>query len=516
MKKIISLVLIAILLANLIGCTKKNTIPTYVESLTPDNTKEAITNAISESKKDNNSEENNYETTITRSKGDSLGDVETIIEYGDYSSIAAHYPIFSIEPLDNKIKDTVQTYINNFHYEIKENIYKVERLKSELNIDFKMDILPNNIISLKFEVMENMNYYLHPDTSIKTFIIDLNQEKFLSLEDVFIGEYLTIISGIIADYFSNNETYKDHIQTHMFQETISLIGKSLDKFLLKEDRIILLLPKYKFLPGSIGEEEVEIFYSDLLNYINKDVIKIDNSIIVIPLEPIVDENNFRVKTPNEPLEIFEYKNRKIDSDKPMIALTFDDGPNKKTTIPILDTLKKYNSVGTFFVLGNRVPDNENILKRIIKEGSEIGNHSYNHKRLTGISAEEVHEQIDWTQDTIFKTIGIVPTIMRPTYGSYDDTLKSILDMPMILWSIDTLDWKNRDANKVARHILDNVSNGDIVLMHDIYESTAEAVAIVVPELISRGYQLVTVSELYESKGKILEVGNIYKHVRTKK
>lgn len=245
---------------------------------------------------------------------------------------------------------------------------------------------------------------------------------------------------------------------------------------------------------------------------NKEIIDLEEIINDIPVV-IVSKNNTEIISKdvisiNPNIEMISSE-RNIDPNKPMIALTFDDGPNKNTTIPILDTLKQYNGVGTFFILGNRVKNNENLLKRMVLEENEIGNHSFSHKQLTAISSSEVKSQIDNTQNAILEVTGSKPKIMRPTYGSYNSKLKSQIDMPMILWSIDTLDWKSRDAKKVATHVLDNVEDGDIILMHDIYDSTVDAVKILVPELISRGYQLVTVSELYELKGEALQVGNIY-------
>lgn len=244
----------------------------------------------------------------------------------------------------------------------------------------------------------------------------------------------------------------------------------------------------------------------------KEIINLEEIINDIPVV-IVSQNNSEIMSKdvisiNPDIEMVNSE-RNIDPNKPMIALTFDDGPNKNTTIPILDTLKQYNGVGTFFILGNRIKNNENLLKRMILEENEIGNHTFNHKQLTTVSSSEVKSQIDKTQNIVLEVTGSKPKIMRPTYGSYNSKLKSQIDMPMILWSIDTLDWKSRDAKKVATHVLDNVKDGDIILMHDIYESTADAVKILVPELISRGYQLVTVSELYELKGEALQVGNVY-------
>ena len=207
--------------------------------------------------------------------------------------------------------------------------------------------------------------------------------------------------------------------------------------------------------------------------------------------------------------------REIDPGKPMVALTFDDGPFPKSTESILDTLKAHDAVATFFVLGNRVSVNGALLSRMLSEGSEIGNHSFNHKQLTTLTLEELQKEIYRTQEAIKEVTGYEPVVMRPTYGSYDEDLRDGVDMPMILWSLDTRDWENRDAGYVCKKVLENVEDGDIILMHDIYVSTANAVKTIVPELKSRGYQLVTVSELHEAKGVALETGKVY-HREAKK
>ncbi|WP_326907407.1 polysaccharide deacetylase family protein [Sedimentibacter sp. MB31-C6] len=206
--------------------------------------------------------------------------------------------------------------------------------------------------------------------------------------------------------------------------------------------------------------------------------------------------------------------RNINPDKPMIALTFDDGPSKLYTPRILDILEEYNSVGTFFVLGNNVKNNKDTLIRMIENGHEIGNHSYNHKDITTLSDEELYKQIKGTDDLIRNATGYTPSIMRPPYGTNSEEYNKKIFKPIILWSIDTLDWENRNTEIIINNILDNVKDGDIILLHDLYDSTAEAVEKVVPELINRGYQLVTVSELYEYRNTTLTAGikysNMYK------
>lgn len=488
MRKILSFIIVLFIIIGLIKI-KKDDVPIYSNKII---SAEEI--------------ETSLQTSVTRAKGKDLGEVETIIEYGDYSSLAAHYPIFAIDSIDDTIKDMVQDYIDNFYREVENNIYN-RKLKSELNIDFDTYTIQDDIVSLKFSIMESMSYSAHPNNSIQTFVINLGKEEFISLDDIFKDGYLSILCEMIINHFSDDKKYNEQIETDSFKDKLASVEENLDKFVVKENSIILFFEKYELFAGSFGEQEVEIFYKDLKDYLKKDF----KDLVANPLESIVDEKEIE-----KPRKIVDRKTRLIDPEEPMVALTFDDGPNNKTTIPILDTLKKHNSVGTFFVLGNRVSNNKEILERMIAEGSEVGNHTYNHKKLTSLSSKNVKWQIKSTQDIIFDTIAITPKIMRPTYGAYDDTLKSTLDMPMILWSIDTLDWKHRNADKVVKSILDNVTDGDIILMHDLYESTANAVEKVVPELIDRGFQLVTVSELYETRGKTLESGKTYNHVRKNK
>ena len=204
------------------------------------------------------------------------------------------------------------------------------------------------------------------------------------------------------------------------------------------------------------------------------------------------------------------KVRKIDPDKPMIALTFDDGPHRLYTVQILNSLNKYDSAATFFVVGNRVSESRDILKRMVSEGSEIGNHTWNHKQLTTLKDYEVEEQIAMTQKAVYNATGLYPQVMRPTYGSIDINLQDSLNLPVILWSVDPLDWKTQDSNKIAKNILDTITSGDIVLMHDIFPSTAAAAEIVIRELNRRGFQLVTVNELLSFKENALQAGKIYR------
>ena len=142
-------------------------------------------------------------------------------------------------------------------------------------------------------------------------------------------------------------------------------------------------------------------------------------------------------------------------------------------------------------------------------GCEIGNHTYEHKSLPNLSETEVKRQISKTNKEVKKAIGEKPVIMRPTGGATNTNIKKWVGMPSIIWSIDTLDWKTRNADSTRRAVLNRVKDGDIVLMHDLYSATATASETIIPELVRRGYQLVTVSELAECRGGMKETGAYY-------
>lgn len=193
-----------------------------------------------------------------------------------------------------------------------------------------------------------------------------------------------------------------------------------------------------------------------------------------------------------------------------VALTFDDGPSRAHTGDILDVLQKYGAHATFFVLGDRARVDGDILQMELAAGCEIGSHSWNHPQLSKIKWKRVQRQLRKTNKTVSKLAnGYKIQLLRPPYGSISNKMRKSLDMPMILWSLDTLDWKTRNPKKIFKEVKKQVQDGDIILMHDIYGTTAEAVEKVVPWLQKQGYDILTVSELMARKGKSLEHGKAY-------
>ena len=182
--------------------------------------------------------------------------------------------------------------------------------------------------------------------------------------------------------------------------------------------------------------------------------------------------------------------------KKRIALSFDDGPRAETTPKVLEILKQYNAHATFYIVGSHVEGNEEIIKQIVAQGHELGNHSYSHPLLTKKSAEEVYNEVKQTSDLIAKaSLGLRPMSLRPPYGGYNKMVADQAGIAIVNWSIDSLDWKYRDAAKTIEHIKENAHNGGILLMHDIHAESVEALPAVLEYLKSEGYELVTVTEL---------------------
>ncbi|WP_369436086.1 polysaccharide deacetylase family protein [Lysinibacillus fusiformis] len=183
--------------------------------------------------------------------------------------------------------------------------------------------------------------------------------------------------------------------------------------------------------------------------------------------------------------------------KKRVALTFDDGPDTRVTPQILAMLKKYDVKATFFMVGKNVSRNPATVEKVYEDGHEIGNHTWNHPKLTSLTKVNVKQEVDRTSNAIYAAIGQYPTVFRPPYGATSEQVRSVMSMPSILWSVDTLDWKHRNADKILTYVKASVKDGSIILMHDIHQSTANGLENVILYLQQQGYELVTVSEILQ-------------------
>ena len=320
-------------------------------------------------------------------------------------------------------------------------------------------------------------------------LIYLYDEK----EKILNKEYRDFENNISIDYpYFNNiviDNYlSDYLEPYINQgnDLIDLLFIDYDYEEL-EDRIELILYIYQE-KGSAVQKEVR-----------KLEIDVDNSLIL--------ENN---KVIDAIIEYDIYHQTLVEKNNPMIALTFDDGPNHNTS-RVLDILEKYNIKATFFILGTNIEGNEKIIKRMNDLGMEIGNHMFSHKLLTKQTDNTIKKEVDKVDNLIFNIINKYPTLIRPSYGTVNNRIKKLMNRPIIIWNIDTLDWKYHNSKQIANRVFKDVSDGDIILMHDIYRATANSLEIIIPKLLKDGYQFVTVSELLYYKEIDKVAGSVYSH-----
>lgn len=191
-----------------------------------------------------------------------------------------------------------------------------------------------------------------------------------------------------------------------------------------------------------------------------------------------------------------------------IAITFDDGPDPKNTPRLLDMLKERGIKATFFLVGKCAATWPDIVKRMIEEGHEVGNHTWNHYQLTRLGESKVLNELQTTHDAIVKACGVTPILYRPPYGatrlSQQKLIHDHFDYTAVLWDVDPLDWKApRSAAKVHERVLKQTKAGSIILCHDIHRETVDAMPATLDDLKARGFQFVTVTQLFNLESQTL-------------
>lgn len=388
---------------------------------------------------------------------------EKIYEYNEKGSVAVSKPKVSAVDADTAISEYYDTLKNEFRL-------RAQTEQDKLLVSYKSYKASDDITGVEILYSQMLGGVQNSD--IRTFNFDKN--GLLKVDDVL--QRLTMINA--REMLLANEQYGTAIDKEKLNESRDY------QLLFTESGISVIYAGGTVAPESAGELRADVPYVRV-RYALPESIK----------QNVPEDNSVRT----------------VDITKKLVALTFDDGPNRKYTNEILDTLEAYDSVATFFEVGNVIPNAPEAMKRAAELGCEIGSHSYTHKNLQTASVERIKEEIEKTDAKFEEVLGCKPTMLRPPYGAVGSKLRENCDEYLIGWSVDTEDWKYRDKDKVVASVKNEGDlDGDVILMHSLYESTADAVKELVPWLIENGYQLVTVSELmkyrYETE---LETGKYY-------
>jgi len=214
-----------------------------------------------------------------------------------------------------------------------------------------------------------------------------------------------------------------------------------------------------------------------------------------------------------PVEILgsldEATRRELVEEPKYVALTFDDGPRASTTSRLLDGLLERGVSATFFVIGQQIPGNEELLRRMAAEGHQIGNHTYSHVKLLKSEKDVVVQEIQKTEVLLRGAVGEGSFWLRPPYGQVTAGTEASFGVPMVKWSVDPRDWESRNTEKVTQAILDYAEPNSIILLHDIYPTSVDAALKVVDALQEEGYWFVTVEELFRIQGVEPQAGKLY-------
>ena len=344
---------------------------------------------------------------------------------------------------------------------ISEYVSSLNNLVSEKNFDNKF----TNVVS-----MEDDRYIS------KIFNFKTGEE--VTIEDILKPEMVDVFWEKVKEllYLKYPKFIASKLELH----------DKTNSFYLKENELIIYYYDYEIEPMVSEELSLHVNYNEIKNCMNI-TIKLDK--------------NYENEDGN-----------KIDKNKKIIALTFDDGPGPYTS-NLVDILKDNKAIATFFMLGKNINIYKDTVLKVHESGMEIGYHSYNHKNFKRQKLEVIKEEFDKSNEVLKNITGNTFYLIRPPYGEINDKIKDTLDASFILWNIDTMDWRHKNSDYLVNYVLEKAEDGNIILFHDIHKTSVDAIEKLLPELYVNGYQVVTVSKLAEITGTKLEHHKSYRYFK---
>ncbi|WP_263708065.1 polysaccharide deacetylase family protein [Shouchella tritolerans] len=413
--------------------------------------------------------------------------IETKTKETDLYTSSVSQPYTDNEQINKSINEWIDEQEEEFTSSIEEskNMLEENDFRAHLNIQVETEKIADKLYTIEIQSYQ-ITGGANGITKMKSFVMDLNKNKLLQIDDVFQLNKSSIqdIQELIMNKLHSNEEINLYILDDEVEKALN--NSNNWKWSVTRDNVIFYFDEYEIAAGAVGSIKVEIPIKEIKPYLNETFEKKLNT-------KLTEEETKKEKQYTE-----DYT--QLDSDGKYVALTFDDGPHPEVTPRILDTLKKHDVKATFFMLGSQVEYYPELSNKVMEAGHEIGNHTMNHPDLTALEFNQIIEEMQQSNDIIEKATGRATTLFRPPYGASNGNVEQIasgMGNSLVMWSVDSLDWKSRDAVAVNEEVMSNVSPGSIVLMHDIHPSTADALPQLLTSLEEQGYQMVTVSQLLE-------------------
>jgi len=469
------------------------------------------------------------------------------IDNEERSLLRVSYPVTEQDAINARMEAVTQEFIDEYRAIAAETEAAYQEYKKETGKEaatfvthyrqhFDVSIANENLIF--FDLVRSIYTGGTGNIYVVGYIFDRRTGAELTIPDLFVDDsYLNRLSDltreVLAERISKEELASD---LQWVEDGTAPTAENFDNIFIRGDGTVLVMfDKYQVAAGVEGVVEVELplaAMADLLKPEIRDLLGIveDSTSQRSRIAATAELAPASALSPAVPLAFskttvfsdfpkltlleftFSAQPKSLAQDEinclevACVALTFDDGPSFYTE-GLLDTLDEHGVKATFFVLGTQVRIQSETLLRMFQEGHQIGNHTWDHPNLTQIGDDQIREQLKLTDDLITQIIGVPTPFLRPPYGAYNDRVLAASALPIIFWSVDPLDWKDRDAEVVASRIID-APIGAIILAHDIHKSTVAAVPAIIAALKARGIHFVTVSELYAPMTLLPE--NVYK------
>ena len=471
-----------------------------------------------------------------------------VSENDDRSQLYVSYPVTDQEAINVRIEEISQQFIDEFRMtaaEIEEAFqdYKKETGQEAASFvthfrqDHELSVANGQVIFIA--VTRSRFTGGTGNTSVSSYSFDLQSGAELTIPELFADDsYLERLSELTRETLAERARswFAEQDQEALFESEYQLIetgttptAENFDFIVFRDGGSVLIkFDKYQVASGVFGVVEVEFdvdAISDLLEPEIRRLLGVEAGEATAITEFAKALENVRAATvPNLPVmlganlpTVMRASSLAVGlasspaedgincHEVACVALTFDDGPSRYTE-GLLDTLKEHDVKATFFVLGAQVRIQSETVYRIFEEGHQIGNHTWDHPNLTQMSDAQIREQLQLTDDLITQIIGVPTPFLRPPYGAYNDRVLAATGVPIIFWSVDPLDWRDRDAEVVAARIIKSPV-GAIILAHDIHRTTVAAVPAIIATLKGRGIHFVTVAKLFEPQTLLPE--NVY-------
>ncbi|HLR69908.1 MAG TPA: polysaccharide deacetylase family protein [Pseudogracilibacillus sp.] len=406
-------------------------------------------------------------------------ELEKEIKEGESFTSSITIPIAKIEQIDNKIRAWAIDREDKFFSEIKDREQSLSKYaEAQFVIEPIVKQVKKDFLTYEFHVQ----YFIEDSfletnyqySDITSFVVHKKKEEFVNLQDVI--------------QIPENE---DENEFARFLQTIP-DGKQKDQLQTME------IQSVDSLQWLLNDKNIEFLTGDSANKENKN--EMDRVFVEYrKLEKHLTDSYKKQFIPKKKKKKPE-QTKKKETNKKLVALTFDDGPDDEVTPKILETLDSYNIPGTFFMLARSVEKHPELAKEVAKQGHEIANHTETHINLNTVKRSRIDQEIVQSKKIIEKTTGVSPTLFRPPYGEYNNTVLELANksqQKIIMWSVDTLDWQHKNKKKTIDIVMRDTKPQSIILMHDIHKTTADALPDLIEKLQKEGFEFVTTSELIE-------------------